>query len=186
MFREDSRANGVEANALTGMDHGEFSGHCENRTLHANDRVRLRSERQSLHKPTFEAVSVCRSVNDPSYGVVRQLGRTCQLGRSSTHDCDKARGVYDTPTLSQTLLRISLILPHGKDGVFRSPPDALEVYLHGEIPDLFFRIQGVVVFGVHDPSVVELQSVSTHILSLPKSLVIIFAGRGGVVRWRCQ
>ena len=32
----NSRADRVEADPLAGMDHGKFSGHCENGTLHGN------------------------------------------------------------------------------------------------------------------------------------------------------
>jgi len=33
--------------------------------------------------------------------------------------------------LGQTFLWIGLVLSHGEDGVFASPPNALEVDLHG-------------------------------------------------------
>lgn len=51
---------------------------------------------------------------------------------------------------------VRFVLPHGEDGVFGSPPDAFDVDLHGQVPDLLFGVQGVVVCGVHDPCVVEL------------------------------
>lgn len=47
-------------------------------------------------------------------------------------------------------------LSHGDDGVFTPVPDSLDVDVLGEIPDLFFRDEGVVVGGVHDACVVEL------------------------------
>jgi hypothetical protein len=84
---------------------------------------------------------------------------TCQLGCGGTHNRDKTCGVDDTPTLGQTLLRVGLVLPHSEDGVFASPPNALDVNLHGQIPDLLFRVQSVVVPGVHNPGVVKLCTV---------------------------
>ena len=81
---------------------------------------------------------------------------TGQLGRRSTHNRNKAGSVNDAPALGKTLLRLSLVPPHGEDGVFGSPPDAFDVYLHRQIPDFLFRVQRVVVCGVHDPGVVEL------------------------------
>ena len=94
---------------------------------------------------------------------------TCQLGRSSTHYRDETRGVNDTPALGQTLLRVGFVLPHGEDSVFASPPNALYVDLHSQIPDLFFSIQRVIICGMHDPGIVELRSFSKHVSSLPKS-----------------
>jgi len=82
------------------------------------------------------------------------------LWRSSTHDRDETRGVDDAPTLGQTLLWVSFIFPHSEDGVFASPPNAFEVYLHGQIPDLLFRVQRVVVRGVHNTGIVKLKSAS--------------------------
>ena len=90
----------------------------------------------------------------------RRSPRTCQLGRSSTHDRNEARGVDNAPTSSQALSLVGLVLPHGEDGVFASPPNTLDVDLHGQIPDLFFRVQGVVVRRMHDPSVVELSNMT--------------------------
>ena len=51
---------------------------------------------------------------------------------------------------------VRFVLPHGEDSVFGSPPDAFDVDLHGQVPDLLFGVQGVVVCRVHDPCVVEL------------------------------
>ena len=82
-------------------------------------------------------------------------------------------------------LWVSLIFPHSEDGVFASPPNAFEVDLHGQIPDLLFRVQRVVVCGVHDPGIVKLKSAGEHGLSLVKTLIVISAmrrGEGGTKR----
>jgi hypothetical protein len=47
-------------------------------------------------------------------------------------------------------------LTHGDDGVFTSVPDSLDVDVLGEVPDLLFGHEGVVVGRVHDSGVVEL------------------------------
>lgn len=47
-------------------------------------------------------------------------------------------------------------LTHGDDGVFTSVPDPLDVDVLGQVPDLFFGHEGVVVGRVHDSGVVEL------------------------------
>lgn len=59
MFLMDSRADGVEADTLAGMDHSKFSGQRENGTLHADARVSLKGvdQRWTSREPTFEAVS---------------------------------------------------------------------------------------------------------------------------------
>ena len=95
-------------------------------------------------------------VNVPSFGA-GTIARTCYLGRSSTHDRDETRRVDYAPTWGQTLLWVSLVLSHSEDAVFAPPPNALDVDLHGQIPDLLFRVQRVVVFGVHDPGIVKLR-----------------------------
>jgi len=122
----DSRADGVEADALTRMDHSEFSSHRENGTLPASQFW----NQQRSHQPTFEAVS-SRGVVSGSSPRATTKTRTCQLGRSSTHNRNETRGVDDTSALVQTPLWVGLVLLHGEDGVFASPPNAFDVDLHG-------------------------------------------------------
>lgn len=47
-------------------------------------------------------------------------------------------------------------LTHGDDGVFTSVPDPLDVDVLGQVPDLLFGHEGVVVGRVHNSGVVEL------------------------------
>ena len=72
---------------------------------------------------------------------------------------------------------VSLIYPHSEDGVFAPPPNTFEVDLHGQIPDLLFRVQRVVVCGVHDPGIVKLKSMREHGLLLVKTLIVILVMR---------
>lgn len=73
----DSRADGVETDALAGMDHRKFSGHRENGTLYTNTRVGF-GNLWSIHEPTFEAVSTYDMIGQRSI-VWSRYNRTYML-----------------------------------------------------------------------------------------------------------
>ena len=78
------------------------------------------------------------------------MERTSELRRRSAHEGYKARGIDDTASLVEALGGIYGIVSHGDDGVLAPPPDALEVDLHSEVPDAFFRVERGRVMGMHD------------------------------------
>lgn len=94
-----------------------------------------------------------------------ERSRTSQLGRRGAHESDEARGVDDAAAHAEALALVGGVLAHREDRVLAPPPHALDVDVHGQIPDALLRVERVVVVGVHDPGVVELwravRSVST-------------------------
>lgn len=88
----------------------------------------------------------------------RQLSRHCQHGafarrvrqlrRRAAHQRDHAGGVDDAADFLA-------VPPHAEHGVLAAEPDALDVDIVGQIPDLFRGVYGVGVVGVHDAGVVE-------------------------------
>lgn len=58
----------------------------------------------------------------------------------------------------QSLAFIDRVLAHSQDGVFASPPDTLQVDLHSQIPDTLLGVERIVVIGMHNAGIVELQS----------------------------
>lgn len=84
------------------------------------------------------------------YIEVRKGELTRKLRRSSADKRHKARGIDDTSPNMKTFGFICRVLAHGEYCVFTTPPNALQIDLHGQIPNLLLRVDGVVVLGVHD------------------------------------
>lgn len=82
---------------------------------------------------------------------------TCELRCSSTHKCDETCSVDDASAGMQTLGLIDGVLAHGEDSVLAPPPDAFHVDLHRQIPYALLGVERIVVCGVHDARVVELE-----------------------------
>lgn len=78
------------------------------------------------------------------------------LRGGSAHDGYKGGGVDDGAADVEVLGLVGGVVAHGDDGVLAAVPDALDVDGLGEVPDLFFGVERVVVGGVHDAGVVEL------------------------------
>ena len=75
---------------------------------------------------------------------------TRKLGRSGAHKRHKAGGVDNTSSDMKTFGFVCGVLAHSEDCVFTAPPNALQIDLHGQIPDPLFRVNGVVVLSMHD------------------------------------
>lgn len=109
---------------------------------------------------------------------VKGKKRTGKLRRGGTHDSDEGSNVDDRSANTEALGRIGLVLHdfcqyiqsvtpdkkrerdahllHGQDSILASKPDALDIDILSEVPDLLLGIDGVVISGVHNTSVVEL------------------------------
>ena len=102
---------------------------------------------------TFEAVSVPshRIISiRPSVLTVLRYERTSKLGRRGAHDRNEACGVDNAPAGVQSKGLVDRVLAHREDRVLASPPDALDIDLHREVPDALLGIKRVVVLGMHD------------------------------------
>lgn len=75
-------------------------------------------------------------------------GGVGQLGGGGADEGDDGGGVDDGALLLA-------VLAEGEDGVLAAEPDALDVDVLGQVPDLLGRVDGVGVVGVHDARVVE-------------------------------
>lgn len=55
----------------------------------------------------------------------------------------------------QILALVCCVVAHSDDGMFAAIPNTFDVDRLGQVPDVFFRVQSVVVARVHDASVVK-------------------------------
>jgi hypothetical protein len=85
--------------------------------------------------------------------------RVRQLRRRAAHQRHNTCGVDDTPSLLA-------VAPHAYDGVLATVPNTLDIDVLREIPDLFRRVYGVRVLGVHDAGVVEDDINTTPIIKV--------------------
>lgn len=107
---------------------------------------------------SIQPVSSCRLTLDAvSTGVtIRALRRssgdirTSKLRGGSTHQCYEAGRVDDATASVQALGLVGRVIAHSQDGVFATPPHALQVDGHGEIPDALFCVERVIVCWMHD------------------------------------
>lgn len=106
---EGGGAEGVEAEALAGVDDGQLAGHGE----------------------------------DGALG-----GGVGELRGGGADEGDDGGGVDDGGLLLA-------VAAEGEHGVLAAEPDALDVDVLGQVPDLLGRVDGVGVVGVHDARVVE-------------------------------
>ena len=83
---------------------------------------------------------------------------TSKLRCSRTHERHETRRVDDASASLEALLCVHGVVLHRNDGVFAAPPDAFEVDLHRQVPDFLLRVQRVIVFRVHNTSVIELNA----------------------------
>jgi len=104
------------------------------------------------HFSTLDAVSVqgtpVRSSSTEFQRVWEK--RTRKLRRCGTHKSDEARRVDDATSYMESFRFIRGVLAHRNNGIFGSPPDALKVNLHGQIPNPLLSVQGVIVLRMHD------------------------------------
>lgn len=75
-------------------------------------------------------------------------GRVGQLWGGTANQCNDGRRVDDA-----TLCL--LVTAQGQNGVLGAEPDALDVDVHGQVPNVLWRANSIVVLGVHDACVVE-------------------------------
>lgn len=76
--------------------------------------------------------------------------RTSKLRSSSTQQGNKAGGVDDAASGVKALGRVRGVVTHREDGVLTTPPDTLEVDVHGKVPDTLLGVESVVIFGMHN------------------------------------
>lgn len=76
--------------------------------------------------------------------------RTCQLGRRRSEYRHKARSIDDASAGVQALSFVDRILSHRGNSILATPPDTLEINLHGQVPYSLFRVQRVVILRMHD------------------------------------
>lgn len=75
-------------------------------------------------------------------------GGVGELGRGGADEGDDGGGVDDGGLCL-------LVAAQRQDGVLAAEPDALDVDVLGQVPDVLGGVDGVVVLGVHDAGVVE-------------------------------